>query len=49
MKVKVLHFVIKAVVEYPLDEPESIGDLLDEIRQYGEADIVSTEIIEVER
>jgi len=44
---KRIRYTIKAVVEYDVGEPEDISYLLEEIRQYGEATIENTEIIEV--
>jgi len=43
---KKIRYTIKAIVEYEAGEQNEIEYLLDEIRQYGEAEIEGVETVE---
>ena len=48
MKGKIIRYTIKATIDFPSDYPEGITELLDRIREDGEADIETVELIEDE-
>ena len=46
IKGKDLRYTIKAVIDIPADEPESIEDYLESLREVGAASVVSVEVVE---
>ena len=46
IKGKDLRFTIKAVIDLPASEPESLGEWLEHLREVGVAEIVSVEVVE---
>jgi len=46
MKSQIIRYTIKATIDIPTDYPEGITELLDRIREDGEANIETVELIE---
>ena len=45
IKGKDIRYTIKAIIDIPADEPESVEDYLEHLREIGSAAIVAVEIV----
>ena len=46
IKNKDLRYTIKAIIDIPADEPESIQEYLEHLQEVGDAAVVSVEVID---